>query len=186
MDNWKTLSTKQIFKHRYLTLEEDSVVTPKGRKIKYLCLGRGVSSVTVVPILKDGKIPLIYQFRYPHKKYFWELPGGRIDDGEKPAEGAERELKEEMQIEADKFIKLGSFATAPGIDGHVKYVFLAEGAKFVNGPRKNDHDDSEFIQEVKTFTFPEILKMVEKGEIQVSATLIAILLYRDYLNRKKK
>ncbi len=181
---WKTLKRRRVFKSGYALLEEDLVLTPRGKKIKYLCVGRNTNSVTVVPVLNGNKIPLIYQFRYPHQSYFWELPGGRVDRGEKPIKAARRELKEEMGIRAKKFISLGSFKTAPGIDGHTKYFFLAKGAEFIPDFDKSKFDDSEFIQKIKLFSPQKIKQMIKTGKINVSSTTLLLLLYFNYFKSK--
>lgn len=181
---WKTLKSQSIFDTDYLNVTEDLIRTPKGREINYAYYGKGVKSILVISVLKNKKIPLVYQFRYPHKKYFWELAAGKIDHNETPEEAAKRELEEEMNVETDKIVKLGKFVYSPGSTGAISYIFLAQNSKFSNTKNRDDHDDSEFIQKVETFTLEEIVKMIERGEIYHAPTVLAIYLYQDYLNRK--
>ncbi len=184
IQNWKTLKSREIFKTPYLNLTEDLVRTPGGKEIKYAYYGKGVKTVGIIPVLKDKKIPLIYQFRYPHKKYSWDLPGGKVDDGEIPKEAAKRELKEEMNIDATRFILLGKFATSPGSNALVSHIFLALDSRISNDRDDEVYDDTEFIQEMKLFTLEEIMAMVKKGEIYNAQTVLCLLLYKEYLSGK--
>ncbi|MGH9710298.1 MAG: NUDIX domain-containing protein [Candidatus Acidiferrales bacterium] len=90
----KILSSKIIFHGRVFDVRRDTVIEPGGvRATRELVVHNG--SVVVLPILDDGRLLLIRQYRQSVGGYLWELVAGRIERGERPLPGAKRELLEE-------------------------------------------------------------------------------------------
>ncbi|MGH7151117.1 MAG: NUDIX domain-containing protein, partial [Planctomycetota bacterium] len=92
---YRTLGSERLYQSVYCALRRDRVALPGG--------GRGVHHVIeipdaaiVVPVLNDGRIVLIKQYRYASGGYLYEVPAGRPDrPGEPWEECARRELREE-------------------------------------------------------------------------------------------
>ena len=74
------------------------------------------------------RILLVRQYRLPAEDYMWELPAGKVDDGEKPMQAAKRELTEETGYKAQKWTKLASFFVSPGYVQERMTIFLADGS----------------------------------------------------------
>ena len=91
----KKISSQTVFKGNFLDVKKDNVVLPNGKNSTREWINHP-GAVVIVPILSNGKIALIRQFRYAMGSEFIELPAGKIDKGETPDECAIRELEEEI------------------------------------------------------------------------------------------
>lgn len=126
----------------------------------------------VVPILDDGRIVLVRQYRYPPRRTFVEVPAGKLDvPGEHPVEVARRELEEETGWAAGTLIPIGSLFAAIGYSNEVIHCFTA--TDLVAATRRTEPD--EFIELVYA-TFDEAIDMVVRGEICDMKSVAALLL----------
>ena len=97
-------------------------------------------AVVVVPLLADGSVVLLWQYRHPLRETHWEVPAGRIDDGEPATVAAERELLEETGYRAGRLVELQGFHPINGISPHHAQVFVAEDCV---REREPSHDPTE-------------------------------------------
>ncbi len=177
--NFKAIDSKIIFSGKVFKVKLD--------KIKYLNSGniapREVvihnGGAVVLAVTEENKIILVKQFRYPFRKYLWELPAGKLDEDELPIDCARRELKEETGYEADSLIKLGSIYTSPGYSSEELHIFLATDLK----PGKTDREEGEEDMKLAEASFEEFERMIRTGEIKDSKTISALQLY--YLSEAK-
>jgi ADP-ribose pyrophosphatase len=133
-------------------------------------------AVVIVPVLNDGRLCLIENYRVAVEQTLIEFPAGTIDPGEDPAATAKRELAEETGYRAGKMQKLGEFFMSPGILDERMHVYLAEG--LVPGPTALESGE----QITSRLTTPdEALTMIDRGEIADAKTLAALLMYRRQL-----
>ncbi|MDA8235515.1 MAG: NUDIX hydrolase [Clostridia bacterium] len=144
----------------------------KGKEITFKFLSTK-DAVVVLPVLPDGRVVLIKQFRHAVDTELFELPAGGIEKGEEPLAAAHRELREETGYRADSIEELVNFFPSPGITTEKMYLYLAK----VSRQEEQDLDDGEEIQ-VFYFTLPEALKMIETGEIRDGKTIVGLLMYR--------
>src|SRR5438445_11513670 len=121
----QVLSSTIIYNGPVFGIRCDEVIEPSGvRATREVITHPG--SVVVLPVLPDGRIVLIKQYRYAAKQYLWELVAGRIDAGETPKLAAARELIEETGFRAKRFrIFLDIFPT-PGFLEERMFILLAE------------------------------------------------------------
>ena len=92
---------------------------------------RQSGSVAALPVLADGRVVLVRQYRYAVDDYVWELPAGRRDPGETPEAGARRELEEEVGLRAGALEPLLTFWTTPGFCDEVMHLFRATALEAV-------------------------------------------------------
>lgn len=166
-----TLSSEKIYDGRIISLRKDEIITEKGVKQSREVVSHGGGAAVLV--VKNGKILLERQFRYPYGEILWEIPAGKRDKGEDYAETAKRELEEETGYIAEKLVKLFEIYPTPGYTNEVIGIFKAEGLK--KGVLHFDEDEditSVWIPEEKVF------EMIENGEIKDGKTLIALLWYK--------
>jgi ADP-ribose pyrophosphatase len=130
---------------------------------------------------KDPWIVIERQYRHAANQYLWELPAGKLDAGESPLAGAQRELEEETGYRAKKWKPLVEYYASPGFLGESMKVFLAEG--LIPGDAHPEEDEQIEFRLVK---LSEVLKMIEKGAILDGKTLTSVLLYARKLAGKGK
>lgn len=168
----KTVKKTYLFNGKILNLRRDEVVLPDGKgAIREVVEHSGGSAVLCV---KDGKILLVKQFRYPYKEEVWEIPAGKINDGETPEQTAIRELEEEGGIKADRVIKMFDVYPSPGYTDEIIRIYKAEGLT----KTELKLDEGEFLSGA-WFTRDEVEKMIFNGAIKDGKTLIAILSLND-------
>jgi ADP-ribose diphosphatase len=166
----RRLSSRRIYAGKVLSLDLDEVEEPGGLHTRREVV-RHSGSVAVLAVQDDGKIVLVRQYRYPVDAFVWELPAGRLDDGESPEQAAQRELQEEIGFKAGQLQKMAFFHTTPGFCDESMHVFRA--TSLVASKAKGDEDERI---EVQAFTLADLEAMIDRGEIREGKTLVAILL----------
>jgi ADP-ribose pyrophosphatase len=166
----RILEHRRIYEGRILALDVDEVLEPEGvRAVREVVRQRG--SVAALPVLDDGRIVLVRQYRYAVDERVWEIPAGRIDPGETPEAGARRELEEEVGYAAGAMDPLILFYTTPGFCDERMHVYRASGLRPV--PARPEEDERI---ETALFTLDEARAMISRGEIREGKTLVALLL----------
>lgn len=137
-------------------------------------------AAAVVPVLDDGRILMVRQYRNAIDDYTWEIPaGGRNGADEPTLECAYRELEEETGYKAQKkdiSFLLTLYTTVAFCNEKID-IYLARNLK-----KTSQHlDDDEFI-DVKAFTINELTDMVKKGEIVDAKTIAGLMLYANSHN----
>ena len=165
--NEKTVKENYLYKGKILNLRKDEVILPDGKPaVREIVEHSGGSAILCV---RDGKVLLVKQFRYPYKKVIYEIPAGKVNAGETPEQTALRELKEEGGIIAEKAEKLFDVYPSPGYTEEIIRIYKAEG--LTQGEVKLD--DDEFLSG-EWFDLPTLKKMVDNNEIKDAKTLIAL------------
>jgi len=129
-------------------------------------------AAVVLPLLGDGSIAMIRNYRFAVDEQLLELPAGLLEDGEPPEVCAARELTEETGYTAGKIEKLGRFFTGPGTTDEVMHAYLA--TELTDGPQK-----LETYEEIAVEVLPQrdIRRMVADGGIHDAKTIAALALY---------
>ena len=158
-------------------MRRDSVRLASGAEREYHIFEIGDAAV-VVPVLPDGRIVLIGQYRYPHGKTHWELPAGRLHENEAPIDAARRELREETGYRSARLEPLPGFYPSNGITAHYAHAFVALACEWDG---ELQLDDTEQLV-VKTFTREEIGRLLDAGRIQDAFAAISL---RYWLRRSR-
>jgi len=164
-----TISTTVVYKGDFLDVRQDEVLLPNGETAAREWINHP-GAVVIVPILPNGEIALIKQFRYAAGSEFIELPAGKLDSGEDPEECALRELEEEIGYRANKIKFLANIHPAIGFTNEIMGVFLAENLEKTEHNRDND----EFLELVPT-TLTEALNLVWENKITDVKSIIGLL-----------
>ncbi len=122
----KLLSSTEITKTPIFRVTFDRALDPDGFEIKRAIVQHGGSAV-MMPVDERGRILLVRQYRLPARQYLWELPAGRVDEGETPLKAAKRELTEETGYRAKSWMKIADFFPSPGFLAEKMTIFLATG-----------------------------------------------------------
>lgn len=169
-----------IHEGRIITLGMGTFVTPEGDEILREVVHHP-GAVSVVPLLDDGQVVLVRQYRAPLEADLLEIPAGKRDVEGEPVEiTANRELAEEVGLHANTLVKLVEFHNSAGFTDEHSFVFLGtdlEPAELdLQGPEEQ-HMTTERI------AFDDALTMIDRGEITDAKTIIGLLLTRAHLDR---
>jgi ADP-ribose pyrophosphatase len=165
----EVLSSEEVFPGKLIRVVRDTVREGEQTYVREVVGHPG--GAAVVPIFEDGSVAFVSQYRHPARKYVLELPAGKLDPGERPAETAARELEEELGVVAGRLEQLSEFYTTPGFCAERLWVFLATGLRETE--RRLEEDE---IIEVVRMPFSRALGMVASGEIDDAKTIIGLLL----------
>lgn len=168
------VSTRRAYSGRIIHLDLDRVRFPDGSEGE-LEMIRHPGASAVVPFLSDptGDDPvvlLIRQYRYAAEQVLYEIPAGRLNPGELPADCARRELREETGCEAEHLDFLTTIYTTPGFTDEQIHLFMATGLTV--GDANREHD--EFI-EIERMPVSQALNRIKAGEISDSKTIVGLL-----------
>jgi ADP-ribose pyrophosphatase len=161
-----------IYKGKIIDLQVDTIALPSGRSaIREVVKHPG--GVVAIPLLEDGRLLLIRQFRYPLQKYILEFPAGKLDSGQSPLDTILRELEEETGYRAATMTYQFSFHTSPGFCDEIIHLFLASGLT----PVAQCLEEGEHIT-VERYSLGDCLRMIEGGDIADAKTILGILWYQ--------
>ncbi len=162
------LNKQLIHKGKFLEYHLDHVQLPNGRTStrEYL---RHPGAVAAVPLLPDGRIIMVRQFRYPIGQALLEIPAGKLDPGEEPLECVRRELSEEIGFEPRTIIHLTSIWTTPGFTNEIIHLYLAKD--LISLQRELDFD--EFLEPVY-MTREEIFALLDNAQVVDGKTALAL------------
>jgi ADP-ribose pyrophosphatase len=130
-------------------------------------------SAVILPVLEDGRVVLIRQFRLAAGRALWELPAGSLDRREKPLAGARRELAEETGYRSTSWRKLVEFYPSPGILDERMILFLARNIR----PGEASPESDERI-EIRVFEAKQWQAMIRSGRIRDGKTLLGLLYWQ--------
>lgn len=164
-----------VYQGAIVSVYRDYVRVPNGNLAKWDFIGHQ-GAAGALPVMEDGKIMLIRQWRNALDRFTYEIPaGGKATFDEAVELCAARELEEETGYAAGTLEKLITIKTTVAFCNEQIDIFLAKDLK----KTCTNMDEDEDI-EVHEFTLEELLEMIRKGELQDSKTVSAILAYQAY------
>jgi ADP-ribose pyrophosphatase len=170
----KIISSKEKYRTPIFWITEDHAVDPSGFQIRRDIV-RHRGSAVMMAVDAKGRILLVRQFRLPARAKLWELPAGRLDEGETPLAAARRELREETGLRARSWRKLISFYPSPGFLDEKMHVYVARDLT----PGEAEPMEDERIEQ-RWFPVSEIERMIRSGRIQDGKTIAAVLAWRRW------
>jgi ADP-ribose pyrophosphatase len=165
----EVLSSEEVYAGRLVRVARDTV-REGGKTYVREVVGHPGGAATV-PVFEDGTVVFVSQYRHPARRYVLELPAGKLDPGERPAETAARELEEELGLVAGRMEQLSAFYTTPGFCAERLWVFLATDLR----ETARRHEEDEIIEVVR-MPLARALRMASAGEIDDAKTSIGLLL----------
>jgi ADP-ribose pyrophosphatase len=171
----KVLSSEMVFTGKVFGVRRDEVVEPSGvHAFREVITHPG--SVVVLPVLPDGRIVLIKQYRHATKQFLWELVAGRMEKGESPAKGAARELLEETGYRAKKFKVFLDIFPTPGFLEERMYILLAQG---LTAGEAQPEEDEKIIS--RAYSVNELKKMIKNRRLIDAKSIAGVLYYLTFL-----
>jgi ADP-ribose pyrophosphatase len=141
-------------------------------------------AVSVVPLLDDGRVVLVRQYRASIDGDLLEIPAGKRDVPDEPAEiTAGRELEEEVGYRAGSLELLGSFYNSPGFSDELSYTYLARDLEHVGSSTVGPEEAHMTIEHVPLDDVPDLIR---RGALVDAKSIIGLLLARELLDRDSR
>jgi len=170
----KIISSKEAYRCRLFWVTEEDAVDLKTKFEIKRSVVRHNGSAVMMAVDEKKRILLVRQYRLPADKYMWELPAGKVDEGETPLQAAKRELIEETGYRAKKWEKLTSFFPSPGFVAERMTIFLATG---LTAGTATPMDDERI--DTRWYTSREVTEMIRAGKIEDAKTMIGFYRWKN-------
>ena len=167
---------KQIYHGRIFDVQLEAHHLPNGRQATFEIV-RHPGGAAVLPILNDGRVLLIKQYRPAVSAMVYEIPAGRLEKGETPQDCALRELEEETGYSATRISPLGGFFAAVGYCDEYIDLFLANGLHEVEQNLEPDE-----VLELTPMSVDQAMNKLSAGKITDCKTQVALLRYQKQLS----
>jgi 8-oxo-dGTP pyrophosphatase MutT (NUDIX family) len=171
MSDWQTESSEVVYKTAWFKIHKDRVRNHNDKLLTYSYMELAAPTVTIVAVNAEGKVLLHRNYRYPVKKYLWEVPAGH-SDGQDLLVAAKRELMEETGLASEDWTELGRLYSATGVANIERHVFLARNVRPADGERDKDEE----ITDQAFFSLEEINEMLRSGQLESSGAISALYL----------
>ena len=164
------LSSERLVRSKVFDVYREGLRLPSGLEQDLVVLDHP-GAVSIAPVLDDGRLLLVRQYRHAIGDWLLELPAGRLERDEDPASAARRELEEETGYRAREWKELGRFYLAPGFCSERMVLYLARGLEAVPGGGLEADADEEL--ELVRLSPDELLK---QGPRDAKTWIAALLL----------
>ncbi|MBC5816086.1 MAG: NUDIX hydrolase [Candidatus Eremiobacteraeota bacterium] len=164
----RTVGSKVVFEGKVFTVRQDTI-EDEGRS-HVIDLVEHALSYAVIAQPSASELVLVHQYRHAVQQKMWEIPAGMADEGEKPQDGALRELREETGYRGGRIRKIFGLYPTPGFCTERLDFFLVD--HLTTGETSFD-DDEQIISQV--FSLEEALAMLGSGDIMDCKTAVALL-----------
>lgn len=180
IDEMKRLKRELMYKGAILDIYKDTMKFANGTTEEWDFVSHRKGAAAVLPVLPDGRVILVRQYRNALERETLELPAGCRDSLDEDTKlTAARELEEETGYHSDQISFLLSLRTTVAFCDEFVDVYLAENLV----PGEPHLDDSESI-DVEIYSLDEVCEMIYAGKMQDSKTVAAILAYSNKVNRR--
>lgn len=172
MEKFQRIDREVVCKGAILQFCKDEIITPKGNHVKWDYLEHK-GAAAIIPVMNDGRIILVKQWRNAIDKFTLEIPAGGKDGVDEPTlQCAARELEEETGYKSENIEFLQTIVPAIAYSGEKIDVFVAFDLK-----EGTQHFDPDEDIELELFEIDTLIQMIINNEINDSKTVAAILTY---------
>ena len=168
MSRWRVHGERTIYDSEWVRLTLADVELPDGSRFEHHVVRMPAQAAAVVVRDPDRGVLLLYRHRFITDTWGWEIPAGRIDEGEAADEAAARETLEETGWRPGPLRKLGSYQPTNGLSDQVFHVFLAGGATEEGEPDENEAERVEWVP------LDRLRDLIARGEIKDGYSLTAV------------
>jgi ADP-ribose pyrophosphatase len=177
----RVLSSKVAYRGPVFWVTTDDVIEPTGVRVRRDVV-RHSGSVVILAVDESTRTPRVLlekQYRHAAGKFLYELPAGRIDEGENELKAAKRELLEETGYSARSWKRVLRFWASPGFVAEAMSLFLARNLQLGTAQPEDDE-----VIEIKLFPLKRAVGMVINGSIEDAKTIAGVL-WLDHQNRSR-
>ncbi len=178
-NEFKRLDRELVYHGTIVDFYKDTVQVPNGNVVKWDFIGHK-GAAAVIPVLDDGKLLMVRQYRNALDRYTVEIPAGGLNTPDEPTKGAAaRELEEETGYRSDDLELLITIRTTVAFCNEKIDIYVAK--HLIKSEQNLDED--EFIN-VEAYEVDELCRMIYSGRIEDAKTISAIMTYKDkYCNK---
>jgi len=160
--------------HRIFKVRKDVSVSPRTGEAHEFIVLDSRDWVLVVPILADGRLVMIRQYRHGLADLTLEVPGGLVEDGFSPEEAGREELRQETGYGGGTWTQIGELSVVPAVFSNSLHVFVAEGVEPVGDPEPDAAEDIRV-----ELQYPEEVREAARQGALVHAQVLAALYLLD-------
>ena len=168
----KVISSREVYHGPAFRVTADEVLEPSGVRTRRDIVHH--SGSVVILAIEEGKaeprVLLERQYRHAARQMLWELPAGRIDEGENDLHAAKRELLEETGYTASLWRRILSFYASPGFLAEAMNLYFARGLRA--GPAQPEADE---VIHIRMVPLSAAVRMVMRGTIKDGKTIAGVL-----------
>lgn len=174
--SWKVLREDTVYENKWISVHHADVIAPTGNPAVYGKVHMKGQAIGVLPVDENGWTWLVGQQRYCFDEWTWELPEGGGLRTEQPVVTAQREMAEEIGMQAVNYLPLfENVQFSNSITDEIGHAFLAWGLS----PCEKCPDETELL-EIRHLPLKEVFKMLDQGKLTDMFTL-AMLSRAHYL-----
>ncbi|MCR1934203.1 NUDIX hydrolase [Clostridium tepidum] len=167
----KTLEEQEIYKGKIINVVKQKVKLPNGKE-SFKEIVRHPGAVAILAYKDENTILLTKQFRKAIDKSTFEIPAGKIEEGEEFETSAMRELEEETGFKAKNMKYLGKIVTSPGFSD--EYIYIYKAFDLYKG-KDNMQDEDEFIDLIE-ISIDDLKKYIKNGKVIDGKTISAVMM----------
>jgi ADP-ribose pyrophosphatase len=168
----KVISSREVYHGPAFRVTADEVLEPSGVRTRRDIVHH--SGSVVILAIEEGKseprVLLEHQYRHAARQMLWELPAGRIDEGENDLHAAKRELLEETGYTASRWRRILHFYASPGFLAEAMNVYFARGLRAGTAQPEDDE-----VIHIRMVPLSAAVRMVMRGTIKDGKTIAGIL-----------
>jgi ADP-ribose pyrophosphatase len=176
--SWPVVASRDLHRDDWVVALREDRITRPGHPEEFTRISlEHPGAVVVLAVDDDERVMCLRQYRHTSGHEFVELPAGLRDAGDEPAvETAKRELREEVELEAQEWRPLLSTYGSAGISDEVHEILLARGLSHASrGDFEMQHEEAE----MERFWVPmaDLLDAVLEGRVRQGPLVQAVLAY---------
>jgi 8-oxo-dGTP pyrophosphatase MutT (NUDIX family) len=176
---WTVHAERTLYESEWVTLALADVELPDGQRFKHHLVRIPQPAAALVVHEPERGVLLMHRHRFVVDAWGWEIPGGRIDPGETPAEAAVRETLEETGWRPGRVRPLFAYDPLSGVCDQRFHVFLADDATREREPDLLETDHVEWVP------LPALRRLIAAGEVRDGFSLTALLWFLWQANESR-
>jgi 8-oxo-dGTP pyrophosphatase MutT (NUDIX family) len=169
MVRWTVHGERSLYESEWLQLRLADVEYPDGDRFEHHLIRARRPAVGTVVHDRDRGVLLLWRHRFITDTWGWEIPAGRVEDGEELADAAGRETEEETGWRPGPLEPLFAYHPTNGLSDQTFHIFLAAGAAEVGAPT-----DATEAERVAWLTVPEVVALIQSGGVSDGLSLTAL------------